>query len=110
MTDADAATDPLTWDVVQRWLASSKYYWVVTSRPDGRPHNPGRVGCLARASVSFHDESRDGHGPQCGRKRVRPDASGERRGRGHRRRDGPPGSGHVAGQRGRRLRTEVRMA
>ncbi|HYU56652.1 MAG TPA: pyridoxamine 5'-phosphate oxidase family protein [Actinomycetota bacterium] len=38
MTDADAATDPLTWDVVQRWLASSKYYWVVTSRPDGRPH------------------------------------------------------------------------
>lgn len=38
MTDADAATDPLTWEVVGQWLASSKYYWVVTSRPDGRPH------------------------------------------------------------------------
>jgi len=38
MTAADASTPPLTWEVVGGWLGASKYYWVVTSRADGRPH------------------------------------------------------------------------
>jgi Pyridoxamine 5'-phosphate oxidase len=38
MTAADMSSPPLTWEVVRSWLQASKYYWVVTSRADGRPH------------------------------------------------------------------------
>jgi hypothetical protein len=38
MTAKDRASPPLTWEVVRAWLQASKYYWVVTTRADGRPH------------------------------------------------------------------------
>ncbi|HYT78739.1 MAG TPA: pyridoxamine 5'-phosphate oxidase family protein [Actinomycetota bacterium] len=38
MTARDASAPPLTWEVVRGWLEASKYYWVVTTRVDGRPH------------------------------------------------------------------------
>jgi hypothetical protein len=38
MTAADASTPPLTWEEAGDWLETAKYYWVVTSRSDGRPH------------------------------------------------------------------------
>lgn len=38
MTAADRSAPPLTWEEVESWLQASKYYWVVTSRADGRPH------------------------------------------------------------------------
>jgi hypothetical protein len=28
----------LAWETVSGWLGSSRYYWLATTRPDGRPH------------------------------------------------------------------------
>jgi Pyridoxamine 5'-phosphate oxidase len=30
--------EQLPWETVDAWLASSRNYWLCTSRPDGRPH------------------------------------------------------------------------
>lgn len=38
MTAEDRSTPPLTWEMVREWLQASRYYWVVTTRRDGRPH------------------------------------------------------------------------
>ncbi|HXF71347.1 MAG TPA: pyridoxamine 5'-phosphate oxidase family protein [Actinomycetota bacterium] len=38
MTASDTPVPPLTWNVVRSWLEASRYFWVVTCRPDGRPH------------------------------------------------------------------------
>lgn len=32
-------TEQLDWPTVERWLEGSRYYWLVTTRPDGRPHS-----------------------------------------------------------------------
>jgi hypothetical protein len=38
MTEADSPAAPLDWAEVAVWLEGSRYYWIVTTRRDGRPH------------------------------------------------------------------------
>jgi len=28
----------LPWDEIEKWLAKSRNYWIISTRPDGRPH------------------------------------------------------------------------
>jgi hypothetical protein len=36
--DGSAAGAHLPWTEIERWLVEARNYWVVTVRPDGRPH------------------------------------------------------------------------
>ncbi len=37
-TDAEAGTEPLSWDDVRQRVEAERWYWVATTEPGGRPH------------------------------------------------------------------------
>lgn len=50
---AGATCDPVTWEEAVGWLSSARYYWVATSRPDGRPHTRAMWGVWRETSFHF---------------------------------------------------------
>lgn len=38
MTGRGATRDPVAWEEADSWLTSSRFYWIVTVRPDGHPY------------------------------------------------------------------------
>ncbi|MEX2279032.1 MAG: pyridoxamine 5'-phosphate oxidase family protein [Acidimicrobiia bacterium] len=54
----ESVDDVLTWERVERALIESSHYWVVTTRPDGRPHAVPRWGVWTRDSF-WYDGSPD---------------------------------------------------